>query len=318
MQFEDIVADFMQTPHISSEHHSPAGKAYLADNPIYKGYYWFYENDRIVVDIHNFFIKEDMLHESIDELSLFSEIALLSTYMMSASGEIIHPYRTLEPNTMIVGSTHRPIYKHIFHKNSRLMAVGIKYKVRFFEEERERLGITQDELATVFLETSGEAAKRIAVIARDIYDCRMKGRVADLFFEAKALEWLTIALDAYEARLRLRPLSEEDAAALDTVARYIDDHYAFDLSLDFLCRLAMMSRSKLKERFKTHYGVSVTEYMQRRRINVAENLLLSSDLPIGDVARAVGYQSLSRFSTLYKRYKGILPKEVRAIELMPE
>ncbi|MDU4026703.1 MAG: AraC family transcriptional regulator, partial [Anaerococcus sp.] len=63
--------------------------------------------------------------------------------------------------------------------------------------------------------------------------------------------------------------------------------------------------------FKEKYGQSITEYTQRKRMNVAETLLLNTELPIKEIAESVGYSSHSKFSIYYKRYKGKLPSEVR-------
>ena len=46
-------------------------------------------------------------------------------------------------------------------------------------------------------------------------------------------------------------------------------------------------------------------------MNVAETLLLNTELPIKEIAESVGYTSHSKFSIYYKRYKGKLPNEVR-------
>ena len=46
-------------------------------------------------------------------------------------------------------------------------------------------------------------------------------------------------------------------------------------------------------------------------MNVAETLLLNTQLPIKEIAESVGYLSASKFSIYYKRYKGKLPSEVR-------
>lgn len=72
-----------------------------------------------------------------------------------------------------------------------------------------------------------------------------------------------------------------------------------------------MSGTKLKNLFKEKYGQSITEYTQRKRMNVAETLLLNTELPIKEIAESVGYTSASKFTIYYKRYKGKLPSEVR-------
>ena len=57
--------------------------------------------------------------------------------------------------------------------------------------------------------------------------------------------------------------------------------------------------------------MSITEYSQRKRMNIAETLLSTTELEIKDVAKSVGYSSHSRFTTLFKKYKGIYPREVK-------
>lgn len=46
-------------------------------------------------------------------------------------------------------------------------------------------------------------------------------------------------------------------------------------------------------------------------MNMAEILLLNSSLKIQDIAEAVGYSSHSKFSTCFKKYKGMYPKDIR-------
>lgn len=57
--------------------------------------------------------------------------------------------------------------------------------------------------------------------------------------------------------------------------------------------------------------MSITEYSQRRRMNIAEILLLNSNLKIKDIAESVGYSSHSKFTTCYKKYKGVYPKDIK-------
>lgn len=72
-----------------------------------------------------------------------------------------------------------------------------------------------------------------------------------------------------------------------------------------------MSGTKLKKLFKQKYQMSITEYSQRKRMNMAEILLLNSNLNIKEIAESVGYSSHSKFSTYYKKYKGTYPKDIK-------
>ena len=62
------------------------------------------------------------------------------------------------------------------------------------------------------------------------------------------------------------------------MANYLDDHYALDVSQQTLEKIASMSGTKLKKLFKQKYQLSITEYSQRRRVNMAETLLLNTSL----------------------------------------
>ena len=75
-------------------------------------------------------------------------------------------------------------------------------------------------------------------------------------------------------------ISKDDDKALKDVANYLDDHYALDVSQQTLEKIASMSGTKLKKLFKQKYQLSITEYSQRRRVNMAEALLLNTSLSI--------------------------------------
>ena len=117
-------------------------------------------------------------------------------------------------------------------------------------------------------------------------------------------------IDTYLNRKKYK-IESDDNKALEDVARFLDDHFAININQETLEKISRMSGTKLKNLFKEKYGQSITEYTQRKRMNVAETLLLNTELPIKEIAESVGYSSASKFSIYYKRYKGKLPSEVR-------
>lgn len=74
-----------------------------------------------------------------------------------------------------------------------------------------------------------------------------------------------------------------------------------------------MSESKLKSCFKRQLGCSVTQYIQGRRMNQAEHLLIDTDFTMGQIAQMIGYTTSSRFAELFKKSTGLLPNEYRKI-----
>ena len=69
--------------------------------------------------------------------------------------------------------------------------------------------------------------------------------------------------------------------------------------------------TKLKLAFKEVYGVSITEYIQQRRLSHAETLLSLTDFTIEQVAAAVGYNNAGRFASMFKKSTGVYPAEYR-------
>ena len=138
----------------------------------------------------------------------------------------------------------------------------------------------------------------------------MNSPAADFFFKAKANEWVSIVIDTYSNRKKYK-IESDDNKALEDVVRFLDDHFAMNVNQETLEKISKMSGTKLKYLFKEKYGQSITEYTQRKRMNVAETLILNTELPIKEIAESVGYTSHIKFSIYYKRYKGKLPSEIR-------
>jgi len=108
-----------------------------------------------------------------------------------------------------------------------------------------------------------------------------------------------------------RSINETDLQALDELTHYMDEHYSFNITLQTLSTIACMSESKMKKLFKSVYNMSITEYIQRKRISVAEHMLIQTDLTIAEISRIVGYSNPSRLIEIFKRYYGFTPSKYR-------
>lgn len=82
-------------------------------------------------------------------------------------------------------------------------------------------------------------------------------------------------------------------------------------SIETLSRQYLMNPTTLKRMFKAIYGTSIAAHIREHKMEHAAQLLRSSDLNIADIALKVGYDSQSRFSSVFKEYYQMLPKEYR-------
>jgi len=78
-------------------------------------------------------------------------------------------------------------------------------------------------------------------------------------------------------------------------------------TLAALAREVGMSRSAFASRFAQLVGVPPIEYLANWRMTLARSALASSEVSMADIAEMAGYQSVSAFSTAFKRETGLSP-----------
>ncbi len=64
---------------------------------------------------------------------------------------------------------------------------------------------------------------------------------------------------------------------------------------------------------KKESGCSVTEFIVRKRMLLAQQLLVKTDLPIGTIAGQAGYSNLAHFSRRFKKFAGVSPHDYRRL-----
>lgn len=93
---------------------------------------------------------------------------------------------------------------------------------------------------------------------------------------------------------------------------YIEDHLDSDLSLVEVAAVADLSVSHLKTLFRQTTGVSVHQYVIRRRVERAEELLRTGTLSTSEIALATGFAHQSHLARHMRRLLGVTPSLVRA------
>jgi len=102
-------------------------------------------------------------------------------------------------------------------------------------------------------------------------------------------------------------MSKECGAA----KRYIDTNYMENITLDLLAELTHMNKFYLVHSFTKYTGLSPINYLTQRRIQIAMELLSSTDYSIAQVASYVGFSSQSYFSQVFRKALGITPVQYR-------
>jgi transcriptional regulator GlxA family with amidase domain len=99
------------------------------------------------------------------------------------------------------------------------------------------------------------------------------------------------------------------SARLHRVRVFIDEHMHEQLEVADLASIAGLSRFHFIRLFRIDTGESPRKYLLRARINRAKQMLMTSELAIGDVALQLGFYDNSHFANSFRRFFGISPSE---------
>jgi AraC-like DNA-binding protein len=91
----------------------------------------------------------------------------------------------------------------------------------------------------------------------------------------------------------------------------MDRDWAEPLGLDAVAAHAGYSRYHFVRAFKAAYGETPGQYLSRRRIERAAEMLHTADLAVTEICTLVGFTSLGTFCARFKRQTGLTPTEYR-------
>jgi AraC-like DNA-binding protein len=98
-----------------------------------------------------------------------------------------------------------------------------------------------------------------------------------------------------------------EPAAIAKARKYIHAHLDQPLPLGLVARQAGLSESHFCRLFKDSSGLTLTDYVNRCRIDWAKRELLKPEARISEIAFLIGYQSLSQFNRSFARIVGLSP-----------
>ena len=104
-------------------------------------------------------------------------------------------------------------------------------------------------------------------------------------------------------------------ASQEAIIRHVHDELTANLServtIEELSHKYLMNTTTLKRVFKQVYGETIAAHIKKHRMEEAARLLTATQDDVAAIARAVGYESQSRFTAAFKETYGALPTEYR-------
>ena len=127
----------------------------------------------------------------------------------------------------------------------------------------------------------------------------------------------TLELLLYLGKTELMPnqrLSEYQSEQIDIVRKIheqLTQHIEQRITIEELSRQYLINPTTLKASFKAIYGTSIAAHIKKHRMEKAAGMLRESGMSIAEIAKAVGYDSQSKFTSAFKAFFQCLPTEYR-------
>lgn len=103
----------------------------------------------------------------------------------------------------------------------------------------------------------------------------------------------------------------ERVKALNQSIEYIEAHLLETIKISQVAKQSYVSQTQFYQLFSMIFGLTVKEYIRKRRLSLASMELLKTDMTILDLAIKYQYQSYASFSRAFKGLFGLAPSHYR-------
>jgi AraC-like DNA-binding protein/ligand-binding sensor protein len=160
--------------------------------------------------------------------------------------------------------------------------------------------------------------KLLGAIGRKTLDKTSREKLKEAYFQTRFVEPLRYQSMVTLLQSFAEQLSEHadsiaiieegsEPAAIAKARKYIHANLDQPLPLGLVARQAGLSESHFCRLFKDSAGLTLTDYVNRCRIDWAKRELLKPEARISEIAFLIGYQSLSQFNRSFARIAGLSP-----------
>ncbi len=97
------------------------------------------------------------------------------------------------------------------------------------------------------------------------------------------------------------------------IINYIEESFHSDITVKEISEFFNYNEKYLGKLFKKHSGLSVKEYINTKRLRLAEQLLASTNLSVTEISAKSGFNNVTYFNRLFKKQYNLSPRDYRSI-----
>ncbi len=240
-------------------------------------------------------------------------------------GEDIEQFQSLIYTNKTGGINYLEFPKGV---NLKVNVIQIVRK-QFLKKRTTNISTLNKKLYEIFVDTDHENRYRhygtlnlkMADHVKRLWNIKTKGMVRILNIEAIVYEILTLHIQQHNKLQQGIPLPtsliKSELVTIRKLAQTILKNPSKDYSLEYLATESGLSQAKLQDGFKFLFKRTVTEYIRHVRLEVARDLITTTDLNISQIVYTIGFTSRSYFSKIFKEKYGITPNEFKKQLVVP-
>jgi len=318
--FETFIDDWGRFLKIKPDNH------YLSLPPnLGSGYFY----GKVINDAMSFLVmkakfNDDIIldRKAVDETSLllyFIQVDSTGLYQVTTDVDKVEYNGHVKRRNVFISSTNYPIQVH-YSKDTELKLIGIYFKhslLRRFLKKDVFHYLQEYSQSRLKNRDKRTIAKEEAVLLREIFENDIHDELGKIVLYNRILllveKVLNRLLITEMPTAKTKKLKEEDMDGLKEVESILSEKELEKFpSINNLSRIALMSSSKLKKRFKEVYGMKLYEFYNHNRLSKARKWIETGETNIKEAAYRIGFSNLSNFSKAFKKEFGFLPSKLVA------
>lgn len=99
---------------------------------------------------------------------------------------------------------------------------------------------------------------------------------------------------------------------VENIKNYILSNIEFDINISYISKIFHYNEMYLGRLFKKETGMCIGDYINLRRLEIAKELLASTDDKIISISSSVGFNNVTYFNRLFKKQTGLTPLQYRS------
>jgi len=321
--FEQMVDDWSKLLKVKPDHHF-----FSIPPKIGKGYcYAQLVNEAMSFVVIDAKFNDDivMQRKSLDEANLLlylNQVNVAGFYHIASNNDKVEFTGHLKRRSIFLTSTNYPL-ELSYSKGTRIQIVGIYFKsalvrkflkkdVFHYLEEYSQVRLRDHDLKPILEEEDK--------LLKEIFKADLSSEFGKLVLYNRVLLLVEKILHRFLVE-KLPPsktqgLNEKDLERLKEVELLLSEEELKKFpSVKELSRIALMSSTKLKKRFKDVYGKKLYEFYNYNRLSKARQSIGSGESTIKEAAHSIGYSNLSNFSKAFKKEFGMLPSQIKPLRV---